>query len=543
MRRRRLLVSVPVLLGVAVAGTPAVATTGGPGGPADPGHGIELRLDRRGQDAAPGTRVQRHAKAADGAVRRTARLTEIEHVPGTTPQQQLAAVDVVVDVQAGTLTGTAALNAAPTDASAAVAVVVGTWQGSTCTPALAAVATGDASSAQGQVPDGSVIGASASLQGATVTIATAPHPVLRDTELACAYAAVAQNVPNGQLLSIAYPADLAAVYVPVLEVEPDEQMVGAKAGRWVDVGVEVRNTARGPASSVRLTASGKGIEIAQKVVDVGVVDQRSTEYVDLKVRLKRPTGKKKRSKALKPRTLTLTVTDPAAATATARTTVVVTPKPTRLRNLAGTYWWGWEDTNLQSSAGWINHAVWFVDRKWAYTGWADGRKPRCSAKVKECRRYSYDARTGRLKIGREKVKVTSAGFAFTHPGYGEKLRVEPLTLPTKGTKLAVDLYHQNWSGFCTISCTAYTDYLTMDRAGRFVEGGYSVGSWPGLGSSWATAPADQRGTYRVVSTGVIEMTYADGTRTRQVIGIQHDPRGKPNPAVAGVLLGETNFYD
>ena len=79
--------------------------------------------------------------------------------------------------------------------------------------------------------------------------------------------------------------------------------------------------------------------------------------------------------------------------------------------------------------------------------------------------------------------------------------------------------------------------------GRFVEGGYAVGSWPGLGSTWATAPADERGTYKVVRTGVIELSYADGTKERHVIGIQHDPQGKPNPAVAGVLLGDKNFYD
>jgi len=156
-------------------------------------------------------------------------------------------------------------------------------------------------------------------------------------------------------------------------------------------------------------------------------------------------------------------------------------------------------------AGWINHAIWFVDEKWAYTGWAEGKKP---------------------------------------PAHrDQKLRMEPLTLPRKGARLGLDLHHQNWSGACAITCTAYTDYLTMDTGGRFVEGGFSVGSWPGLGSSWSSVPADQRGTYRVVSTGIVELVYADGTRKREVIGIQHDPSGKPNPAVAGVLLGDTNFYD
>jgi hypothetical protein len=263
------------------------------------------------------------------------------------------------------------------------------------------------------------------------------------------------------------------------------------------------------------------------------------------VRLSPRKGTKgKKAKAPKPRPLTLTVTASGVASVAARTTVVQTPKPTTPKKLTGTYWWGWESTNLQSRAGWINHAIWFVDKKWAHTGWSEGRKPRCSASVKECQRYSYNPRTGTLRLGGQKAKVTSEGFTFKHPDYkDEKLRVEPLALPKKGTKLGVDLFHQNWSGYCALTCTSYTDYLTMDTAGKFVEGGFSVGSWPGLGQSWSSAPADQRGTYQIVSTGVVELSYADGTRKREVIGIQHDPSGTPNPSVAGVVLGDTNFYD
>ena len=533
VRISRMLVSVPLLLAVAVGATPAVAAKGD----------IEPRIQQRSERAASGAALLRADSADDGVVRRTARLTDVAHAPGATPSQQIAAVDVVVDLEAQTMSATTALNGAP-DGSV-VAVHVGTWSGSTCTTTF--VAAGIPGEATAQFVDGEAVAATSSVQGNQLALVTAAHPRLRNTLLECAFARVSVNTPGGATLSTAYADDLVDAYKPVLEVEPDDQMVGAKKGKWARVSLEVRNVSRGPATAVRLAVGGKGIEIKQKAIDIGAVGDALDRVRRRRRAAEGAEGEEgqegRQGKKVKPRTLTLTVSDPAAATVAASTTVVLTPKPTTPKKLTGTYWWGWEDTNLQSSAGWINHAIWFVDKKWAYTGWAEGKKPRCSAKVKECQRYTYNARTGKVKIGKQRAKVTSEGFTFKHPAYGDKLRVEPLALPRKGTKLGVDLFHQNWSGYCAISCTSYTDYLTMDTGGRFVEGGFSVGSWPGLGQSWSSAPADQRGTYRVVSTGIVEMSYADGTRKREVIGIQHDPSGKPNPAVAGVVLGETNFYD
>lgn len=536
MRVRHVLVSVPVMVALAVGGAPAVAAD-------EPDLFSGTGLEKRSERAAKGARLQKAGTAEEGVVRRAARLTDVAHDPGATPSQQLAAVDVVVDLQAQTMAATATMGGAP-DPAAPLVVVLGTWDGSTCTAVFGVQAQGGGAISQ-FVGDASGPAAVA-VSGNQVTITAGAHPRLRSTAFECARAAVIDPADPQYALSVAYPDDLEETWTPVLEVEPDDKVVGAKKGRWAKLRLEVRNTSRGAASAVRLAASGKGIEVQPKVIDVGVVGERSTEYLDLKVRLQQPKGKKgkKKSKKLKPRTLTLTVTDPAAAPATAQAQVVLTPRPTTPKKLTGTYWWGWESTDLQSSAGWINHSVWFVDKKWAYTGWAEGKKTRCSSSVKECVRYSYNARTGTVKIGRQKARVTSEGFSFRHPAYkDEKLDLEPLTLPKKGTRLGVDLYHQNWSGYCAISCTSYTDYLTMDTDGKFVEGGFSVGSWPGLGQSWSSAPADQRGTYKVVSTGIVEMTYADGTRKREVIGIQHDPSGKPNPAFEGVLIGDTNYYE
>jgi hypothetical protein len=541
VRRRRLLVPVPLLLALAFGGAPAVAADD------SPGPRLEQRTQPRSERAAPGAAHLRADSADDGVVRRTARLTEVEHAAGSTPSQQLAAVDVLVDLEAQTMTGTATLAGAP-ETGSVVTVYLGTWSGNTCQMQFAVA--GIPGQGQAQFLDGEAVAATATAAGNQISISTAAHPRLRTTLVECAYARVNVNAQGGALLSTAFADDLTDSYKPLLEVEPDDQVVGAKKGKWAKVRLELRNTSRGPASGVRLTAAGKGIDIRTSSIDVGEMSDRSTEYLDLEVRLKatKPKkgkrGKKGKAKDPRPRILTLTATATGAAAATGRTTVVLTPRATTPKKLTGTYWWGWESTNLQSRAGWINHSIWFVDATWAYTGWAEGKKPRCSASVKGCQRYSYNPRTGKLRLGKQSVKVTSEGFAFKHPDYqDEKLRVEPLTLPKKGTRLAVDLYHQNWSGYCTITCTSYTDYLTMDASGKFVEGGFSVGSWPGLGQSWSSAPADQRGTYKVVSTGIVEMSYADGTRKRQVIGIQHDAAGKANPAAAGVVLGDVNFYD
>ena len=372
MRARRVLVSAPVLLALALGGAPALAAD-------DPGLFSGTRLEHRSERAAKGARLQKAGTAEEGVVRRSARLTDVDHDTGATPSQRLVSVDVVVDLQAQTMSATATLGGAP-DPAAPLVVVVGTWDGRTCVPVFGVQAQGGGAVSQFV---GEATGpAAVTVSGTQVTVTAGADPRLRSTAFECAYSQVVDPADARYALSVAYADDLVETWTPVLEVEPDQKVVGARKGRWARLDVEVRNISQGDATGVRLTASGKGIEVKQGALDIGLVENRSTEYLDLDVRLLHPRKKGRKNRTPKPRTLTLTVTDPAAATVTTTTTVVVTPKPTTPRKLTGTYWWGWEATNLQSSAGWINHAIWFVDTRWAFTGWAEGRKPRCSANVK-----------------------------------------------------------------------------------------------------------------------------------------------------------------
>ena len=54
------------------------------------------------------------------------------------------------------------------------------------------------------------------------------------------------------------------------------------------------------------------------------------------------------------------------------------------------------------------------------------------------------------------------------------------------------------------------------------------------GTANGKAPSAVTGT-EFGSDGLVYATYADGTRRREVIGIQHDPSGKPNPAYTKVV--------
>ncbi len=536
MLMRRLLTVVLLVGSSGFAAAPAGALGGGAPASIDqllkPESGV-------GSERAP---ISARGTYVEGVKRRSATLTNVLSAT-VNPQQQLTSVDVAIDLDAQTFSAAARFAATPVDAEAVLGVVVGTWQGETCVPAFAAVASTTSAGTQAQFVDGAAVALTKSTLGAQIVLNSAAHPGMREIAFECAYARIL-DPETGTDLSVASPGSLLETYRPILELEVADSMVGARKGKWAKLEVSVHNTTQGNATDVRLRAQGKGIKVAKRRIAVGPVAGQTRGVATFKVKLITKKSKNgKQAPAPKPRQLTLTATDPQAETVSTTTKVVITPKPTVPKSLTGTYWWAFEPANTLASAGWVNHGLWFVDSSWVYTGWAEGEKPKCSAKVKECRRYVYNPRTGKVRIGKKGANVTSSGFTFAHPEHSKKIFFNPLTLPEKGSKIGVDLYRQDWTGNCLIMCTAWTDYLTMDKEGRFVEGATSVGGWPGLGTTWGGVAPDQRGTYEIVSQGIIELSYADGTVTRRVIGFEHDLLGRPDPASTGLLLGEDNYYD
>lgn len=488
--------------------------------------------------AAAPTRVAASAYS-DGLLRRSATIADVRTSASPTAAQRVTRVVATQDLVAQRLKATVTFAAAPTAAAKSLAVVVlGVWDGSACLPrAVLGVSSQPGGDAMGQFmtgrgETGGTFGVARGGSGTTVTLTSSAAGTFRSTKYACAYATVGSTA-DGSLYQSFYAENLTETYKPKLAVTGGEPVQGARAGKWTTLRLDVRNSGRGAATNVKIRAKGSGMTIKKAARNLGKIDGRSTEYgVVYKVKLK----------GAKSRKLTFTVTAAGGYKTTKSFTIAREPAPKKYKSLSGRFFWGFLPSNMSSSSGWDNTTMRFLNSRWVYIGDAKGRTPKCSKTTKSCKRYTYDARRGVAKIGSQKFKVTTKGFSYRVAKGEQKSSFSPATLAKKGTRIKADLVHQNWSGFCMLTCTSWTERLTMSKNGRFVWGRLSVGSWPGIGSSWSSAPPDKRGTYKVVKKGVVEMKYANGKKKRFTIAIDHDIRGKASPAGAGVLLGTTNFY-
>lgn len=367
----------------------------------------------------------------------------------------------------------------------------------------------------------------------TVTLTSAPHDAIRTNDWDCAFASV--RSPDGATRYQSFlAADLVPREVPVLQVSSDDLMQGAYAGAWTKVSVDVRNRGEIEAPNVTVSLSGAGLAFRHRTRSLGTIQKRTTKYRQTFL-VKLPSAKA--------RTLIVRASAPGARSDEASIRIVRRPAPKIAKSLVGTAFWGAETSNLSDSTGWNTHGVYFVNRAYAYLGFAKaGVVPRCRVTTKECKPYTYNARTGVVSLAGQRFKVTSEGFERKVGKPLEKVHFAPLTLPKPGTKFAAKLVHQNWSGVCLIQCTSTTRLIEFARDGRFVKSSSSIGSWPGLGSSWAIIPADQRGTWRVIRTGVLELKYADGKVELEGIGFDQNLLGRPDPVNEGLLLGGTPYY-
>lgn len=476
---------------------------------------------------------------SDGLLRRTVTIADPRESASPSASQRVTRVVATQDLVARNLKATLSFASMPTAAAPAVVIVwLGEWDGSSCSPRVAlgvesrpgGPASGAHVSAAGVV-SGS-FGVSRADRGANVTLTSSAAGTFRDADLECGFATV-QSTDGATRYQSFYAEGMDEVYKPVLGMTGGEPVQGARAGKWTTLRLDVRNSGRGAANNVRISAKGASMTIKNASRSLGTIEDRSTKYgVVYKVKLK----------GAKSRKITFTVTADGGYKATKSFTIARTPAPTKYKSLAGRYFWGYQPTNVGSYSGWDNTTMWFVDKKWVYVGDAKGRTPKCRTTTKTCKRYSYDARRGVAKIGKQKFTVRTTGYSYRVAKGEQKSSFSPATLPKKGARFTADLVHQNWSGYCLLSCTSWTERLTLAKNGRFVWARTSIGSWPGIGQYWSSAPPANRGTYKVVKKGVVELRYANGEKERMSIAIEHDVRGKPSPAGAGLILGLTNFY-
>lgn len=530
-----------VIVGVSVAGLGAGLMTPSPVSAAegpDPSKVIGSLGTARtggpdvGRQSAPKAPAASSGDFADGATHRSTVITGVPN--GNTPsdQQRLLRVDVTQDLVKQQLRARINFKASPTSGvDPLVAVYFGELSGSQCVGRAAIGGTARATGTVGLFLPDTNFPVTRSRSGAVLTLTSQARSTFRTAEYDCAYAAVMDG-SAGTVLQQSGAQYLTTHFTPRLAISGGEPIKAERRGKWVNLRLELRNAGRGTAANTRIVASGAGLKISPRSRTIGTLSGRSTAYGQtFKVRV---------AKGTKARKLTFTATANGART-TKRFTIGVAPKAKRHKSLAGRYFWGYASTSPADTRGWDTQVIWFLNKRWAHVGVPrNGVTPKCRRTTKTCKKYTYNRKKGVVRIAGRKAKVTTYGFSYTAPK--DKRRFyEPVTFPKKGQRFATNLINNDWRGNCLLMCTATISNLTLDKKGRFLRGSFSVGSWPGLGSSWSSIPPDQRGTYRVISRGRVELRYASGKVERTRMGLSHNALNRPS-ATSGIVLGSKNYY-
>ncbi|WP_193610253.1 hypothetical protein [Nocardioides lijunqiniae] len=521
MRVRLAVLTTLALTGALLAASPASADPRRPDLGAPGTAGTAGTIER----AAPGA-GRASASRSDftrGAVRRVAQLSDVRAAGGD-PARNVARATVTQDLRASRITATVTLGAAP-GANSVVYVHLGTWSGDTCQSGAALGAATTSNDSAGRVGTTDVT-VSRSRAGAVLTMTSSSLPAIRGAEWECAFAFSTDL--DGNELSGLYADDLVTVWTPRLGIVRGAPVQGSYRGRWTTIEVDLVNEGLADARGTTVRLSGKGLALKPARRGYGTLEDRSSEYFEkFRVRLK----------GSRPRVLTMTMTAQGGYRTTSRIRIVQKPRPSKPRSLVGRYYWGHKP--VRADRGWDNVAVRFVNARFAHVGFGRTGAPRCARASRTCRPYRYQRGTGVVRVqGLGRGRATSEGIKLGKQAYS------PLSTPRPGAKLPAKLVHRNFEGLCGSYCTTWTEWLTMDARGRFVRSRQTIGSLgpPGVGTVWSVVPADERGTYRVLSGGRVRFSYANGTTRTHTIGISQDVLGKPSPGGVGLLLDDVNFY-
>ncbi len=234
------------------------------------------------------------------------------------------------------------------------------------------------------------------------------------------------------------------------------------------------------------------------------------------------------------------------------------PGPTG-RGLAGKLFWNFETYQYDRSADILG--LYFANSRFVHWGMPEGGLKNCSkvtAKKDEdgdlqpgCLRYSFDPKTGAVRIGENKgtyrngtlkLKLEADGWTEAAVGtwYGS-------AFAKPGARFKLTLKNASFFGLCGITfyCSTSQEFVTLTRDGRFGRTSTSLitsggGSIPFV--AVGSFPPEDRGTYRVLSRGRIRFSYDDGKTKTETLTIQVNKRGKPDAANEGILLDEAWFY-
>lgn len=442
----------------------------------------------------------------------------------------LTSVSVSQNVQARTVEVTATYSGVPrADDPTSTFVYLGTTTSEGCRPAFAVAMHPGKNAKEGRfLPGGAVVTTTLTRSGTSAKVVASGHSSLGTATFGCAYAhtqITTEPVQRGTsaVLTVEH------VKRPALAVSLPVDRVGAAPKKWKKVKVTVRNNGDASAKNVAITLAGTGVQTSPRTVKVGTIKPGKSKTASVKVRISTAKTRKAVARA----------SGSGGAKASAKLTVLPVKKATVPSSLSGRLYWG-ADSSLDQA--WMNRTVWFVDKTWAYTRIATKGKPRCSAKVKGCVRYTYSPRTGAVKVGRQKGTVTSKRLVL---GSKSKAKLyQAVSTPKKGTRFAVNLKHAGATdcgyGFGK-TCYTYTWYLRMAKNGTFSEARRGLSSG-GVHDWFLGSSKDERGRYRVLSNGRVELRYDSGKRVIQTIAVFQDAREKPSPAFDGLLLNGTKYY-
>jgi hypothetical protein len=228
------------------------------------------------------------------------------------------------------------------------------------------------------------------------------------------------------------------------------------------------------------------------------------------------------------------------------------PRPALRHPLADRYFWGTESDPMYA---WRNHAVWFLDDRWAYYGFPPAGRPHCSAPTtatdedgrptdEGCRPFTYDAESGALTVGGLSGRLDRDGDIRL----GELDFYWELSIPRTGARLDLELEHRGFSGMCGLimGCTTWHYLIALRADGRFMRSNTATTTM-GDGTStpfvWGSSmPPDKTGTYEILAGGAIRFSYLDGRVATETIGIERSREGRDDPSGRGIVIGDTNYY-
>jgi hypothetical protein len=197
--------------------------------------------------------------------------------------------------------------------------------------------------------------------------------------------------------------------------------------------------------------------------------------------------------------------------------------------------------SAMTASEWSGYA--FIDDKWAYKGLPEGGFPDCSQPASKCIPYTYDEKTGALKVGDETGSVGADKGTITLGDTSYLL----YPLPAPGARWNLSLKGVSIFGFWPNQ--VITEYwLTMTADGQFSTSASTMGHFGNLGSpvqtDFSSVAPDSHGTYEVQPGGRLHLVYADGHTVDYTIALDWDgKKAAPDPASDGMLLDDLLYYN